>query len=118
MMGHPKLARHLADQRFGNLRRLVEYKAAWRGRVVLLADRWSPTSKTCSCCSHRLSKLNLSVRAWVCPVCGTDHDRDVNAAKNVLAFATAGHAECYARGGLKTPTDPNPPNLSRNALGH
>jgi putative transposase len=106
MIRNSKLARHLADQSFSEFRRQIEYKADWHGRTVLLADRFAPTSKTCSCCGHKLAEMKLSVREWECPACAVQHDRDVNAAKNVLAFATAGHAGCYARGGCETPTDP------------
>jgi putative transposase len=105
MMRNPKLARHLADQSFGNLRRLVEYKAAWRGRQVILAGRWDATSKTCSECGHKLAELSLNSREWDCPACGAHHDRDVNAARNVLAFAAAeGNPVSDARGGWTTPT--------------
>jgi putative transposase len=108
MMANPKLARHLADQSFGEFRRMVEYKAAWRGKDVLLAGRWDATSKTCSCCGHKLAELSLSVREWECPSCNAVHDRDTNAALNVLAFATAGgEPVSYARGGCMTPTKPS-----------
>jgi putative transposase len=56
---------------------------------VLTVDRWTPTSQTCSVCRHRDGPKPLSVRAWSCPGCGTDHDRDVNAARNILNLAVA-----------------------------
>jgi putative transposase len=98
MVRNGRLARHLADQGFAELRRQVEYKAGWYGRTLLLADRFAPTSKTCSECGHVLEELKLSVRAWTCPACGAEHDRDLNAARNILKVGTAGNAGIQARG--------------------
>lgn len=90
MMKNGRLSKAVGDAGFRLLRTQVEYKANWHGRQVWLADRFAPTSKTCSCCGHRLQELDLSVRKWDCPACGAHHDRDVNAAKNILRFAVAG----------------------------
>jgi putative transposase len=54
---------------------------------VIVINRWYPSSKTCSACGHLLAELSLKTRHWTCPSCGTRHDRDVNAAKNILAAA-------------------------------
>jgi putative transposase len=64
---------------------MLEYKARRRGRHVAVADRWYPSSKTCSACGHLLASLSLGTRRWTCPACGTRHDRDINAARNILA---------------------------------
>ncbi len=63
---------------------MLEYKAAWYGRTVVAIDRFYPSSKTCSACGALASKMSLNVREWMCP-CGAVHDRDVNAARNILA---------------------------------
>jgi putative transposase len=63
----------------------LKYKAVWHNRQVIEIDRWFPSSKTCSCCGHILPTLDLNVREWVCPKCGEAHDRDTNAARNILA---------------------------------
>ncbi len=63
---------------------MLEYKARWYGREVIAIDRWFPSSKLCSVCGTLQDKMPLSVRTWTCD-CGTTHDRDVNAAKNILA---------------------------------
>ena len=89
MLGNRCLARSIADMGFGELRRQLEYKAAWRGGQVVVIDRWYPSSKTCSCCGHRLDILDLQVRQWRCPDCGTLHDRDVNAAINLRNMAVS-----------------------------
>ena len=68
---------------------MIEYKAARYGRHVIPADRWYPSSKTCSACGHRLAELSLSMRQWTCPSCGARHDRDLNAATNILAAGQA-----------------------------
>jgi putative transposase len=105
MMKNRYLARSIADMSFFEFRRQLEYKAAMRGGQVVVADRFFPSSKTCSACGHRLDDLPLSVRQWTCPDCGSIHDRDVNAAKNLLAYGlailngpTASSAGCQACG--------------------
>lgn len=85
MMANQRLARHLADASFGELRRLLTYKAAQRGVKLAVIDRWYPSSKTCSHCGQVNEALTLSDRHWVCTACGTTHDRDRNAAQNILA---------------------------------
>lgn len=87
MLGNRCLARSITDMGFGELRRQLEYKAAWRGGQVVVVDRWYPSSKTCYCCGHRLEVLDLEVRRWHCPDCGAQHDRDMNAAINLRNMA-------------------------------
>jgi len=84
--------RAISDASWSELRQMLEYKADWYGREVIAIDRWYPSSKTCSDCGHLLRSLPLNVREWVCAECGTVHDRDVNAAKNVLAVGLAVNA--------------------------
>jgi putative transposase len=83
------LAKSVLDVGMGEFRRQLEYKCERRGRMLLLIDRWHPSSKKCSTCGHLLEKLSLSTRHWTCPACGTRHDRDVNAPKNILAAGLA-----------------------------
>jgi transposase len=68
----------------GEIRRQLKYKADWRDKILIDVDRWYPSSKSCSTCQHRLDELRLDVREWTCPKCGSCHDRDINAARNVL----------------------------------
>jgi putative transposase len=89
MVRNHSLARAISDCGWGTFRQMVEYKAARAGRRVIVIDRWYPSSKTCSACGHLLAELSLKTRAWQCPFCGTRHDRDVNAAKNILAAGLA-----------------------------
>ncbi|MGC9008291.1 MAG: RNA-guided endonuclease InsQ/TnpB family protein [Halothiobacillaceae bacterium] len=105
MVKNRHLARSIADMGFHEFRRQLEYKAARRGGQVLVADRWFPSSKTCSSCGTVQEKMPLAIRQWACPDCGTTHDRDVNAARNLLAYGlavlngpTASSAECEACG--------------------
>jgi transposase len=86
MMKNRRLARHVADASFGEFRRQAEYKAAWSGGRVIVADRWFASSKTCSGCGAVKAKLLLSERSYVCTSCGTALDRDVNAAINLAAY--------------------------------
>jgi putative transposase len=89
MVKNRHLSRALSDMGFFEFRRQLEYKAAWRGGMIVVADRWYPSSKTCSCCGHKLDELPLSVRQWTCPGCNTTHDRDVNAAVNLKNLAVS-----------------------------
>jgi putative transposase len=78
-------ARAIQDAAFGEVRRQLAYKSDWYGKILVEVDRWYPSSKTCSECRHTLDALRLNEREWRCPKCGTWHDRDVNAARNLLA---------------------------------
>lgn len=83
------LNRRILDASLGEFRRQLEYKAERAGKRIAVVDRWYPSSKTCSACGHLLTHLKLSVRHWSCSDCGTRHDRDINAAKNILAAGLA-----------------------------
>jgi putative transposase len=89
MIRNRRLARAISDCGWGEFRRQLEYKCQRYGRALIIIDRWYPSSKTCSACGHLLAELSLSVRHWRCPSCGTRHDRDSNAAKNILAAGLA-----------------------------
>lgn len=91
MVKNHSLARAISDASWSEFRRMLEYKADWHGREILLVDRWFPSSKLCSArgCGHVAGSMPLNVRTWTCPSCGTVHDRDVNAAKNILAAGLA-----------------------------
>jgi putative transposase len=84
---HPTLAKAIYDVGWGEFIRLLTYKAAWYGRTLIPIDRWEPSSKRCSSCGEVVASLPLDVRSWACPnpTCGVSHDRDINAAQNILA---------------------------------
>ncbi|WP_229905008.1 RNA-guided endonuclease InsQ/TnpB family protein [Lentzea cavernae] len=88
MLGNRSLARAISDASWSELRRMLVYKAAWYGREVIAVNQWFPSTKTCSACERVVEELPLKVRTWTC-LCGAVHDRDVNAAKNVLAAGLA-----------------------------
>ena len=89
MMKNRFLSAAIADASWAELVRQLEYKAAWYGRTLVKIDRWFPSSKRCGHCGHVVDKLPLDVREWDCPECGTHHDRDINAANNILAAGLA-----------------------------
>jgi putative transposase len=89
MVRNRHLARVISDCGWGEFRRQLEYKCERAGRELIVVDRWYPSSKTCSACGHLLAELSLSTRHWTCPSCGSWHDRDINAAKNILAAGLA-----------------------------
>ena len=84
MMKNHRLAKSIADCSFSMIRRILAYKCKWYDRQLIVIDRWSPTSKTCSECGYVMKNWNLGIREWDCPNCHTHHDRDINAAKNIL----------------------------------
>ncbi|GGR50368.1 transposase [Streptomyces roseolus] len=89
MVKNRSLARAISDAAWSEFRNLLEYKAQWYGREVIAVDRFFPSSKLCSTCGTLQGKMPLHVRTWTCDSCGTTHDRDGNAAKNLLAAGRA-----------------------------
>lgn len=89
MQKNHNLAKSIADASWSEFVRQLEYKSLWYGCELVGIDRWYPSSKRCSDCGHTVKKMPLSVREWTCPECGTIHDRDINAARNVLAAGLA-----------------------------
>lgn len=87
MMKNRKLAKAIGDASWGMLKTFITYKTDWRGKNVLLCDRFDATSKTCSCCGLKNESLTLDDRSWICPFCFAGHDRDVNAGINIKQFA-------------------------------
>jgi putative transposase len=102
MLANRRLARHIADAGFAEIRRQLTYKTSWNGGRLLVADRWYPSSKTCSGCGTAKAKLALSEREYHCEACGLVIDRDRNASLNLAALAaefdTAGSGPVAARG--------------------
>jgi len=84
-LGRGRHARAIQDVAFNEVRRQLAYKSDWYGKILVRVDRWYPSSKTCLECRHMLDELRLDERQWECPKCGILHDRDVNAARNLLA---------------------------------
>jgi putative transposase len=105
MVKNHNLARRVQDASIGTAIQILQNKASAVGKQVVKIDRWFPSSKTCSACGHVLAALDLSVRAWTCPGCGVTHDRDVNAAKNILAVGKTviAHGENVSAVGAKVP---------------
>lgn len=93
MIANRRLARAVSDQGFGSVRRMLGYKCGWNGGTLLLADRWYPSSKTCSACGWRKPSLTLADRIFTCEECGLVLDRDENAARNLLKLAASGARE-------------------------
>ena len=121
MMANRHLARSIADMGLHECRRQLDYKAHRRGGQMVVADRWFPSSKTCSCCGTVMKTLPLSVREWTCEACGAAHDRDVNAAKNLERYAVS--STVSARGGegaglaRKRKVKPSPVKQEPNSSG-
>ncbi|MFB7621030.1 RNA-guided endonuclease InsQ/TnpB family protein [Kitasatospora sp. NPDC056181] len=88
MLRNRRLSRAISDAGWTEMRSMLEYKAGWYGREVIIVDRWFPSSKLCSACGTLQGGMPLNVREWTCG-CGATHDRDVNAAKNILAAGLA-----------------------------
>jgi len=89
MVKNRHLAKAISDVGWSEFVSQLEYKADWYGRTLVKIDRWYPSSKRCFDCGHVLNSLTLDVREWTCPECGVSHDRDINAANNILAAGQA-----------------------------
>lgn len=103
MMKNHKLAKSIADCSFSMIRSMLTYKCSWHNRQLVVIDRWNPSSKTCNCCGHIMKNWNLGIREWTCPNCNTHHDRDINAARNILdeglrILDTVGTTDCACGG--------------------
>jgi putative transposase len=103
MTRNRRLARAICDQGFGQARRMLEYKTGWNGGLLVLADRFYPSTKTCSRCGAVKAKLRLSERTYRCGHCGLVIDRDVNAACNLLKLAASGAESIIACGAAVRP---------------
>lgn len=84
MLKNKKLAKSISDVSWYEFIRQLTYKSKWYGKDVIILDRWFPSSKTCHVCGYKKKDLQLKDRSWICPICGTYHDRDINAAINIL----------------------------------
>ena len=105
MLKNRKLARHIADASWSELLRKLGYKAAWTGKHLVQVDQWFASSRTCSACGAVADAMPLSVRVWECKSCGHEHDRDINAARNIrrqgLLKLKAAGLSVSACGGLR-----------------
>ena len=115
MLKNHSLAKSICDVGWGEFVRQLEYKAEWYGRSLIKIDKFYPSSKRCSNCGYVLESLTLDVREWACPECGAHHDRDINAANNVLAagLAVAACGESVRPGRVKV--QPGTARRSRKA---
>jgi putative transposase len=99
MLKNHSLAKSISDSGWGTFGRMLVYKGEWYGSWVEHIDRFYPSSKLCHICNYKNGDLKWSDRFWTCPNCGTEHDRDINAARNIRDFkSTAGTAETNAGG--------------------
>jgi putative transposase len=116
MIKNQKLASAISDVGWSELIRQLEYKSEWYGRTLVKIDKWYPSSKRCHDCGHILDSLTLDIRMWVCPECGVIHDRDHNAAQNVLAagLAVSACGEAVRPGAVRT----NPGRAQRSRKAH
>jgi len=106
MLKNRRLARHLADASFGEIRRQLSYKTNWNGGRLEVADRWFPSSKTCSACQTVKPKLSLATRVFTCDACGFVLDRDLNAAINLKQYVARSGRETVNGRGADQKTEP------------
>jgi putative transposase len=99
MIKNHKLARSIADASWSKFLQTLSYKCDWAGKNIIEVDRFYPSSKLCSVCGFKNDSLTLKDRAWVCPECGSKHDRDINAAVNLRNYGLNKHAPVMSGGG-------------------
>lgn len=118
MAKNRNLRKAVLDVSFYEIRRQLTYKAKWRGKEVVVADRWFASSKICSCCGHKKTELKLSERTFKCDNCGLEIDRDLNAAKNLAAYRpTPKSGESHAFGvGSSHPVMVDSPTLNKEFI--
>ncbi|MCL1703525.1 IS200/IS605 family element RNA-guided endonuclease TnpB [Lysinibacillus sp. Bpr_S20] len=85
MLRNHKLAKSISDVSWSSFVSKLEYKATWYGKTIVKVSRWFPSSQICFDCGHHDGKKSLKIRDWTCPNCHANHDRDINASKNILA---------------------------------
>lgn len=85
MLKNRYIAKNIANQSFATILGFLEYKAKEKGKIFVQVDRWFASSKTCHSCGEKMDAMPLNIRSWQCKVCGARHDRDINAAQNILA---------------------------------
>ena len=120
MVKNQKLSKSISDVAWSSLISMISYKSDWYGKTFHKIDRWTPTSKTCSCCGAKAEDMDLSVREWTCSSCGTHHDRDVNASINILSTGlqdlyslTSGELADYRRREAVRPELPRASSMKR-----
>lgn len=123
MVKNSRLAKSISDAGWAKFVTMLEYKSTWYGRTFHKIDRFYPSSKTCSCCGHKLDKteMTLATRHWACPSCNTHHDRDLNAAINIankglndLYELSSEECSDYIRGDFIRPMDALHPILAES----
>lgn len=122
-MKKSNLAKSVSDAGWSSFVSMLEYKSNWYGRSFVKIDRFYPSSKTCSSCGNKAEKMDLSIREWTCSTCGTNHDRDLNAANNILNKGltdlycfTSEELSDYRRGEVVSPEAILPKASSLNRL--
>ena len=89
MQKNRKISKSIGDAGWSEFLRQLTYKALCYGRKLIGIDKWYPSSKRCNACGYTFDKLKLSIRKWICPGCNIEHDRNINASKNILAAGLA-----------------------------
>jgi putative transposase len=119
MMANSRLARAVADVGMSEFSRQLAYKAAMTGASIVVADRWFPSTKTCSDCGNVYAGLTLCDREWICKECGVIHDRDGNAAINLMKLAASSAViACGEEGSDVSPVAAVKPASAKQELGH